>query len=803
MRHAPLRVMTLICLCAAGIVAGAPGASLAAVEWTGLRGPGHDGAVRDARLFADGGKPGLTLAWKKTLGSGYASIVTGDGRVITMFAAGDADVAAAFDAATGAEIWRYRIDDAYKGHDGSHDGPIASPTLSGGRLFGLSPRGLLFALDAATGKAIWSHDVAKDFEAKMPFYGFSSSPIVVEGVLVVQIGAGEGKSVAGFNPGDGKLLWSAGDDPINYHSPIAAEIGGKTQVLSAGGKTLVGIEPATGKVLWSFAHEGDEAAMGGETVTPVPAGDGRFLLKNKNDSSVMVKVTPGAAGAYEVTKLWSNNSIARSYVMPVYLDGFLYGVTGRTLTCVDAATGESKWRSREPGDGFPTLVGKHLVIITKPGTLHVVDASPAGYNEVARLNLFEEQSWSAVAFSDGHLYARSMGHLARVDVGAGGESAQSRNAWVASTAFGRFLDETAKSADKKAAVDAYLAKQKSFPIIEDSGAVHFVYRGEARDVAIVGDMIGFRREDPMTRLAGTDLFHYSTRLEPDAAVTYGFLVDFGKATPDPKNPRPGSGLFGEVSWFSMPAWRGPSFDGAAAKTRQGRLEDFEIDSAVMEGKKQKASVYLPTGYDGKNDRRYPVLYVFEGKEALEKGGMKDALDNLLGSTVEPLIAVFLIAGDESQRRGPKEVQAYTSMIVTEMIPKVDAKYRTIASPAARAAVGQAGGAEAALSCAFGHPEVFGRVGSEAATMMTTSDLSPLIPGADQKPMVVYLGWGTYHLRSPHEAWDMARANRELWAMLRERGYRPAGGEVPEGFGWACWRAHLDDMFASLFPLKRN
>ena len=72
------------------------------------------------------------------------------------------------------------------------------------------------------------------------------------------------------------------------------------------------------------------------------------------------------------------------------------------------ATGETRWRSREPGDGFPTLVGDQLVIITKPGTLHVADASPEGYNERARVELFDDHAWSEVAYADGRLFARSM-----------------------------------------------------------------------------------------------------------------------------------------------------------------------------------------------------------------------------------------------------------------------------------------------------------------------------------------------------------------------------------------------------------
>ena len=67
-------------------------------------------------------------------------------------------------------------------------------------------------------------------------------------------------------------------------------------------------------------------------------------------------------------------------------------------------------------------------------------------------------------------------------------------------------------------------------------------------------------------------------------------------------------------------------------------------------------------------------------------------------------------------------------------------------------------------------------------------------------MKVYLDWGTYHLRSPHEAWDMSVDSRKAWEMLIERGYSPAGGERPEGFGWRLWRAHSDEVLTTLFPL---
>lgn len=764
--------------------------------WPGFRGPSHDGSV-DAELFGSDAAA-LAVGWKVALGSGYSALAVDGDRVYAMFAEGDGDFLGAFDTESGQELWRYRVADTYAGHDGSHDGPISTPAFADGLVFGLGPYGHFFAVHAADGKEAWATHLTEEHEGKKPHYGFTSSPVVVDGIVAVQIGAGEGKSVAGFKAATGEPVWTLGDDAINYHSPAVVEIAGQQQILSAGSKTIIGIEPATGKALWSYEHAGDQSAMGGETIVPVPAGDDRVLLMNKIDSSVMLHVKKAGDG-FEVSELWSSNALKSSYVQPVIHNGYIYGMSGRIFTCIDATTGERKWRSREPGDGFPTLIGDHIMMMTKPGSLHVIEASPEGYNEVAAIELFDEHSWSEVAFAGGHLFARSMGHLARVDAAqAAGESGGVAT-WVADTSFGAFLAELEGAADKNAAIDSFMAKQASFPIIEPfSGAVHFVYRGEATDVGIVGDMIGFRREDPMHRVPGTDFFHYSTLLEPNAAVSYGFLPDYGDPVADPMNDQTSGGLFGEVSWFAMPAWDGGDFHGEVEASKKGRLEDLEWESQIQEGTKRTAQVYLPAGYDGSGDFRYPVVYFHGGNEALEQGQLTAALDNLIGRSVEPLIAVFVVPTEaESGRRGPGP--EYGEVVAKELVPKIDADYRTRADRMSRASVGIGGSAAPALFVGFGAKELFGKIAAQAATLMDAGRVAEMLVPAEQNAMVIYHGWGTYHLRSPHEAWDMAESNRELWSMLREQGYRPTGGEAPEGFGWAFWKARADEMLIALFP----
>src|SRR5688572_9465483 len=95
-------------------------APASADEWPGLRGPNHDGsAARGSRFGAGSGAP--VVRWRAGLGSGYSGVAVSGGRAVTMFADGGDDVLAAFDAATGRELWRIRVGDRHKGINGSFD----------------------------------------------------------------------------------------------------------------------------------------------------------------------------------------------------------------------------------------------------------------------------------------------------------------------------------------------------------------------------------------------------------------------------------------------------------------------------------------------------------------------------------------------------------------------------------------------------------------------------------------------------------------------------------------------------------
>ena len=123
-------------------------------------------------------------------------------------------------------------------------------------------------------------------------------------------------------------------------------------------------------------------------------------------------------------QLWETRAIRNSFNVPIYHEGSIYAYSSRFLTCVDPKTGEARWRSRPPGDGFMILVDGHLVITTKKGSVHIVEANPEKYNELASLKVFDKLIWSHPAFDGDSIYTRSFGEVARVRVTDGATATQ-------------------------------------------------------------------------------------------------------------------------------------------------------------------------------------------------------------------------------------------------------------------------------------------------------------------------------------------------------------------------------------------
>lgn len=767
-----------------------------AADWPHLRGPAYDGTADTAERAA-----ALELAWRIDLGSGYSGIAIAGDRAVTMFADGESDVIAAFDAADGRELWRHRLGEINRGRDGSADGPLSSPAIHDGRVFALAPRGQLLALALEDGELLWSLGLTEQFGAPEPQFGFGSSPVVADGVLVVLAGGGEGNAIVGLDPATGETRWQLGDGTIEYQTPIAMTLGSRRQVVAVAGKKILGLLPASGEILWTHAFADDESVA---SSTPTAVGRDRFLVF-VHGQAVVLRATADADGRLSVDEVYRNKNLGQTYGLPIYHEGHIYGFRGQILTCINAETGERVWRSRPPGGRGLILVGDQLVIFGAGGHLVLADATPEGYRERARLAAMELGSgYTWPSYAGGRVLVRNLSELAAVDLVAERESGSAVAAAGGDDpahAFGRFIAELGGAADKNAAIDAFLERQESFPIREGD-LLHFVYRGEADDVAVAGNLIASGSPQQLARVPGTDFFHATLEAAPGVAWEYHFIKDFGEQLPDPLNPHrvPGRGRQ-ELSVARPPGYTQPAFVTPGEGTPRGRLEKVTFASELL-GSERELEVYLPPGYDD-SGADYPLLLVQEGPEWLHKGRLAAALDHLIGREIEPLVAVFFAPrGAWWEEAGGTDTGRYVRMLAEEMVPYLDRHYRLRDAPRERAILGGQGFGLAAAYAALTHPETIGQAAVQSVYlgMGYGAQLMEAIAGTPRPEVAFYVGWERYGSVDLDSGSNLREDSRRLAEALAAGGYEVAGGEVDASWGWGDRRKQIQGILKALFPL---
>src|SRR5262245_19711393 len=166
----------------------------------------------------------------------------------------------------------------------------------------------------------------------------------------------------------------------------------------------------------------------------------------------------------------------------------------------------------------------------------------------------------------------------------------------------------------------------------------------------------------------------------------------------------------------------------------GRVEMLRFESEVLKGNApgdpqvRTVPVYLPPSYDREPERRYPVAYVLTGFTGRGRMLLNDNLWNPpLDLRMDDLIAggcgeMILVMPDCATRYGGSQyldssaTGAYETHLVSELIPRVDARYRTLADRDHRAILGKSSGGYGALVQGMRHPEQFGAVACHSGDM---------------------------------------------------------------------------------------
>ena len=381
--------------------------------WTDFRGPARDGHHRRESLRLDWPASGLQTVWKQPVGGGYASFVGAGGHAFTIEQRGGEEVVAAYEVRTGRELWTHAWSAIFREGMGG-DGPRATPTWHDGRIYALGGAGELRALDAATGRMLWRTGILEDANASNLQWGMAAAPLVVDENVVMLPGGSGGNSVVAYDRTTGRRSWSALDDTQAYSSPMLVTLAGVRQILVFSASRLMGIRPDSGGVIWEYPWK---TQYGVNASQPLLLDDHRVMISTGYGSgAAAIELTPDGSGGLSAKELWRTNRMKNQFTSSVLHDGHVYGLDEAILACIDAATGELKWKGGRYGYGQIMLADGHLIVLTEGGDLALVRATPEKHTELARFPAIEGKTWNHPAIIDGFLLVRNINEMAAFDL---------------------------------------------------------------------------------------------------------------------------------------------------------------------------------------------------------------------------------------------------------------------------------------------------------------------------------------------------------------------------------------------------
>ena len=377
--------------------------AVAEAEWPGFRGPGRDAVVGGVVLGEDWEARPPRELWRTRVGPGWSSFAVAGRRLFTQEQRGELEAVVAYDAQTGAELWAHEYRSRFFEAMGGV-GPRATPTLAAGRLFALGAEGLLHRLDPATGEVVWQADLRQDAGREPPTWGFASSPLVVDGLVIVHAGGEADRGVLAYGVDDGRLRWGAPAGGHSYSSPQLSRIAGQRSVALVTDAGLSLIHPADGSVAWR--HDWPHSSY--RVLQPLVVG-GSTLLMTTDFSGTRRLDLRRENGGLVADERWTSRAMKSGFNDYVAHEGFLYGFDPNILACVDLETGERRWKGGRYGNGQLLLLpdADQLLVLAETGDVVLLRPNPERLEEMTRFKVLEGKTWNHPALVGDRLYVRN------------------------------------------------------------------------------------------------------------------------------------------------------------------------------------------------------------------------------------------------------------------------------------------------------------------------------------------------------------------------------------------------------------
>jgi outer membrane protein assembly factor BamB len=442
-----LRGSTILLLLALGAAAVLPSSPARGADWPEWRGAGRRGVWTEDGILERYPAQGLTFTWRVPIREGHAGPAVAAGRVfVTDFARGEGlegtERALCLDELTGKVLWQQEWEADYSGTQPTWaNGPRATPTVDGDRVYVVGASGRLVALDAVTGRLLWRRDYVADFRATLPAWGVVSAPIVDGGRLIALVGGEKDALVVAFDKLTGQEVWRAlpSNGDAGYAPLLIIEAGGARQLVVWHPRAISALDPATGRLLWEQPFE---VSMGMTVATPVFDG-GRLLVSAFFDGAMLVALDAEAPRAKLVwhrkgrSEQPADTDGLHALITTPVLDGdFIYGIDSYgELRGLRAATGERLWASTKLtvesarwAAGLVVRHGDRYFVQTDRGDLVIARFSPSAYEEIDRTRLIEPTSkgggrrelqavhWSHPAYANRHVVVRNDREIVRASL---------------------------------------------------------------------------------------------------------------------------------------------------------------------------------------------------------------------------------------------------------------------------------------------------------------------------------------------------------------------------------------------------
>ncbi len=379
-------------------------------QWRGPRGDGFSPEVPKTM-------PAKKLLWSQEVaGDCPAGLAVGEGVVVI----GDheemqRDIYRAFDAVKGTPLWTLEYPNTKEMEYGA--APKATPLIHKGKVYLLNAWGTLFCLTLKDGKEVWKKDLVEAFDAgEVPTWGYCSSPLLLDGLVVVNPG-GVGASVVALKPETGEVAWKGKGGPPNYSNFIVATFGGVKQVVGYDAMNCNGWDAKTGERLWDLPVE----SSGGYIVpTPLAVGD-RLLLASSDEDTRLHGFEQGGKIKQEAL-CWSDEMYPEMSSPVVWGDKLVLGAS-EGLVCLDPADKLKLLWYDDSVSGLLGLVhfitgGDRALAFGDDGTAVLLQPDRKACKILGKEKL-TGNTYAHPALAGGRLYCRDAKKLYCYDFGAG------------------------------------------------------------------------------------------------------------------------------------------------------------------------------------------------------------------------------------------------------------------------------------------------------------------------------------------------------------------------------------------------